>query len=315
MASAFHAVSILSSRPGRTRADRAANSAPRAATSRVCASGSEMPSAAATASSGLRNAQVPGVALEVRRPVEPEVRRRDRVLVGRERRAERSAASRRRTPFLALAVGVEARVERAVGRAHLARQPADDAARDVGERGVAGRPREIGVEPEQRPVVVEHLLEVRDRPLGVHAVAAEAAAQLVVDAAVGHRGRAWCATIDSASASPVARVGAQAEIELDRVRELGRPRRSRRAPDRSSRFRSASALRGGVARAARPRHRPAARARASASCSRALCSAIASPCSRYAAATRGRSSRNPGRPCRPFLREIGAAEERLAVRA
>src|SRR5207237_641351 len=39
---------------------------------------------------------------------------------------------------------------------------------------------------EQRPVVVQHLLEVRYRPFRVYAVAAKAAAQLVVDAALAH---------------------------------------------------------------------------------------------------------------------------------
>ena len=77
-------------------------------------------------------------------------------------------------------------MERAVGRAHLAHEPADDVARDVAERGFAGRARRIGIQRQQRRVVVQHLLEVRDRPLAVDAVTAEAAAELVVNAAVRH---------------------------------------------------------------------------------------------------------------------------------
>jgi hypothetical protein len=49
----------------------------------------------------------------------------------------------------------------------------------------AAAPR-LGVGGEQLPLVVEHLLEVRHAPPGVDAVAVEAAAELVVDAAPGH---------------------------------------------------------------------------------------------------------------------------------
>ena len=44
------------------------------------------------------------------------------------------------------------------------------------------------VYPQQQPVVVEHLLEVRHHPGGVDAVPGESARELVVDAAAGHRG-------------------------------------------------------------------------------------------------------------------------------
>ena len=90
--------------------------------------------------------------------------------------------------LLALAVGVLAGVEAAVGSAHLAAQV---------RRGLAHRPEQVlvagaaaapglGVDAQQLPLVVEHLLEVRHRPARVDAVAVEAAAQLVVDAAARH---------------------------------------------------------------------------------------------------------------------------------
>ena len=50
--SAFHAVRILSSRPGRTRFSRASNSAVLAPASLVCASGSEIDMVSATRASG-----------------------------------------------------------------------------------------------------------------------------------------------------------------------------------------------------------------------------------------------------------------------
>ncbi|TXS21826.1 hypothetical protein EAO74_37110, partial [Streptomyces sp. gb1(2016)] len=53
----------------------------------------------------------------------------------------------------------------------------------------AGGAPEMGVHAAEQRVVVEHLLEVRDDPFPVHGVPGEAAAELVVDPAVGH-GRA-----------------------------------------------------------------------------------------------------------------------------
>ena len=44
----------------------------------------------------------------------------------------------------------------------------------------------LQVEPGEERVVVEHLLEVRYEPVGVDGVAGEAAAEVVVDAPVGH---------------------------------------------------------------------------------------------------------------------------------
>ena len=56
----------------------------------------------------------------------------------------------------------------------------------------------------QLGVVVEHLLEVRHQPVGVGRVAVEAAAQLVVDAAGGHRVERPAGHRRAAASSPVA---------------------------------------------------------------------------------------------------------------
>ena len=158
---------------------------------------------------------------EIGRAVESVVRRGDRVGVRREQRAHFVAVPDVELSLLALAVGIEARVEGAIAGAHLARHPADDAARDVGKPRIAGHLREIRVQAEQRPVVVEHLLEVRNRPLRIDAVAAEAAAQLIVDAAVGHP-RERDADDGERIGVVRAHVLAQAELEIGRVRKLGR---------------------------------------------------------------------------------------------
>jgi len=144
-------------------------------------------------------------------------------------------------------------------------------------------PRATSAQRAQRTVVVEHLLELRDRPLRVDRVPAETAAQLVVDAAIGHaseRGPDDSPRLLVAVASP----GAQAEFELGRMREFRRAAeaamlRIERVPQPLQR------LRRGMRGSASPR--PGSR--------RAICSRGC----RYAAATRGSSSANPGGPWRP----------------
>ena len=110
--------------------------------------------------------------------------------------------------FLALAVGVERRCEagRAViggGRRHLPLQPADRLAHPLLEE------RRAGLLPYQRQqldelgVVVEHLLEMRRQPALVGGIAREAAAEMVVDAALAHmRERVQDLVAEHAAAAP-----------------------------------------------------------------------------------------------------------------
>jgi hypothetical protein len=85
-----------------------------------------------------------------------------------------------------LGIGVERGIESAFRRAHLAHEPLHRVPHDALEEGLPGYEPRVGVERQQQCVVVEHLLEMRDAPVLVHAVAAEAASDLVVDAALGH---------------------------------------------------------------------------------------------------------------------------------
>src|SRR4029077_18684101 len=80
----------------------------------------------------------------------------------------------------------------------------------------------IGVHREQRGVVVEHLLEMRNRPFGVDAVAAEPAAELTVDPSVGHARKRD--RDDFQRALVAARcVAPETDPELERVWKLRRP--------------------------------------------------------------------------------------------
>ena len=87
---------------------------------------------------------------------------------------------------MVIRVGVQRGREQSVGRAHLAEEPADRLFADVDVERVAVTGPGLGVGAEQLGVIVEHLLEVRHRPVAVHAVAMEAAADLVEESAAGH---------------------------------------------------------------------------------------------------------------------------------
>src|SRR5205085_2431935 len=89
-------------------------------------------------------------------------------------------------PLVTFRVGIEARVVAALRGLHLAQRPVGDRAGHARVRWIAGGERRLRIHGEQRAVVVQHLLEVRDRPVLVDRVAAESAAQLVVDTALGH---------------------------------------------------------------------------------------------------------------------------------
>ena len=91
--------------------------------------------------------------------------------------AERSRSSATRphveAPLDALGVGVERRVEAALGPAHLAQRPVERVAADLPQARLAGELQAVQVGAREQRVVVEHLLEVRHRPGRVDAVAAK----------------------------------------------------------------------------------------------------------------------------------------------
>jgi hypothetical protein len=125
-------------------------------------------------------------ALEVRRQIEPEVRREHAKLLAAERRVDLLAIPHVVLAFVALRVRVEARVISALRRLHLAQHPAGGLARHARIQRIAAGERGLCVDGEQLGVVVQHFLEVRDHPVLVHRVAAETPAELIVDAALGH---------------------------------------------------------------------------------------------------------------------------------
>ena len=231
IASAFHDVRILSSRPGRCRRSRAANSFARAESRRACASGSAMPqsrrdlrraaSRRAGSTRGLRSS----------------AGRRDRSAARRRRIPPRTAtraprrASRRRTcpPRPRCRHRGSSRTRR---RPRASRASARRRSRRAARSNAARRSRRArsAYSAEQRPVVVEHLLEVRDLPLrdrpnsGRSRRPADRGCRLPPSVEPVER------TIGSAPRSPAARHARTAQsCELGHVRELRRAAETRRA--------------------------------------------------------------------------------------
>ena len=86
--------------------------------------------------------------------------------------------------LLAFRVGVERGAERATLGGHLAREPLHSFPRAGLEQRIAGTPMRQRQQFEKLRIVVEHLLEMRHQPALVDRVAREAAAEMVVDAAL-----------------------------------------------------------------------------------------------------------------------------------
>ena len=83
-------------------------------------------------------------------------------------------------------VGVFGGEEAAVGVGQVAEDVLEDVAGDLRVEGVAGDLEGFEIGEGELGLIVEHFLEVGDEPVSVDGVAVEAAAELVVHAALGH---------------------------------------------------------------------------------------------------------------------------------
>ena len=88
--------------------------------------------------------------------------------------------------LLAFRIGVERSRERAARRRHLAREPGHRLACARAKQQLAGAHMRERQQLDELRVVVEHLLEMRHQPFLVDRIAREAAAEVIVDAAVRH---------------------------------------------------------------------------------------------------------------------------------
>ena len=84
------------------------------------------------------------------------------------------------------AVGIFGGVKGAAGIGHVAQHVVEDAPGHGGVLPVAGNLKSFQVRDGKLPLVVEHFFEMRHEPALVHGVAMEAAAELVMHAALGH---------------------------------------------------------------------------------------------------------------------------------
>ncbi len=124
-------------------------------------------------------------------------------------------------PGAVVAVGVQRGGEGALGSAQFADHEVGRPQRDPPRPLTAGGAPQVRVHPAQQRVVVEHLLEVGHRPRGVHRVAGEAAAELVVEATARHRLAGRLHHLQCALGAG-AGVVAQQELQHHRRRELRR---------------------------------------------------------------------------------------------
>ncbi len=122
--------------------------------------------------------------------------------------------------FVPLAVGVLRAVKAPFRRRHLTQHVVDRLLHDAAvERAAHGLPgMQIGAQ--QLGVVVEHLLEMGDEPVAVHAVAVKTAAKLVVDAALRHLFQRQFCHVKSVKIARAPVLG-EGKVQRHRLRELG----------------------------------------------------------------------------------------------
>src|SRR5262249_15011332 len=167
----------------------------------------------------LHHPKMPLLAFEVGCAVQSVIRLDGRVLFGREHLAYLGRRPDVELSFLVLGVSVERRVKAALRGLHLAHHPLHGLPYHALERRLPGDQPRIAVESEQRRVVVEHLLEVRDAQILVDAVAGEAAADVVINAPFRHL-RERQSGDRQAQLAAVQRMTPQAEGKLGRMGKL-----------------------------------------------------------------------------------------------
>ena len=130
--------------------------------------------------------QIPGVMLEVGRTIQPVIGLDQRVFIGTQQRADLVALPHIKLALLMLRVGIQRRVVSALRGLHFAPHPGGGLFDDACQQRIAAALPSVAIQAEQQAVVVEHFFEVRNVPAFVHAIAAEAATELVIQPAVRH---------------------------------------------------------------------------------------------------------------------------------
>ena len=194
-----------------------------------------------------------------------------------------------RQPLDALRVGVLGRGEAALRQREVAEQVLAGLLDHLPVALLAGDHPRVQVRGDEQRVVVEHLLEVRDEPVGVHRVAVEAAADDVVHPARRHRVERGRDHLQLAAA--------EQELERRGRRELRRAAEAAPLGVEHSRRGRAPPPRASSRSAARPTARASLDDRI-ASTSWAADRPTSARRSRYAEATASSTWRKLGRPCR-----------------
>jgi hypothetical protein len=140
--------------------------------------------------------------------------------VGSEYRFDLLGAPHVEGAFLSLRVRIAGGMERARRRTHVGEQVAEHLLGHRPEVGRSGEPVGVDVEPGQERVVVEHLLEVRHEPPGIHRIPVEAAGQLVPHPA-GRHGAQGVLELGQGTGVAAPRRPAKHHLQRDRLGKLG----------------------------------------------------------------------------------------------
>ena len=123
--------------------------------------------------------------------------------------------------FFAFRIGIERGGEGAFRRGHFPLEPADGFPRALGEQRFAAALPGQRQQFEELGVVVEHLLEMRHQPALVDRIAREAAAEMIVNAALAHMLERVLDRLEETRVA-AARPGAPEEFEDRALRKFGR---------------------------------------------------------------------------------------------
>ena len=170
--------------------------------------------------------QMPMFPLEVRRPIESEPLRHQLIALCVEQSFDLLWRPHVVLAFDTFRIRIQGGVVAARGRLHFAHDPSSRLLRSCLEQRIACDLKHLGTQRKQWAVVVEHFLEVRNHPLVVYRVAAVAAADLVIQPALGHfferEGRHLQCAFVRGSATRSHSVVPQEPFDVGAVGELGR---------------------------------------------------------------------------------------------
>ena len=129
---------------------------------------------------------MPVILFKVRGSSKPIVRRCNRVFIRREQRLALVRRPHVELAFDMLRISVERGVVTPFVGLHFTHGPSRGLGHHHAKPLIVRDAPRVAIERQQRPVVIQHLLEMRNGPRLIHAIARKATTQMIVDTALGH---------------------------------------------------------------------------------------------------------------------------------